>query len=222
MKRLIQVFIVVLLCNVLLNVAPEKVALANTNSNVVDDEYLQNLNKDKKDTPTVSDEKSKNEETVGLTFFDYVKTLFFLIVVLAILIYVLKFIGKKSASYQQNSIVKNLGGTSLGAQKSVQLIRIGDKIYVIGVGDDVQLIKEITDPNEVEEILNQYNERQTISTSAPKLLDAAKNLLNSTKKDDSLTNENNDFGNIFKKKIADITKERHSELEKWKEKERDK
>lgn len=218
MKVSIKVVIGVLFLTILFQLAPDHI-IASANNNMVDDEYLQNFNADKnKNNPTVSN--SDNEgQAVGMTAFDYIKTLFFLIIVLALLIYVLKFINKKSINYQQNSIVQNLGGTSLGAQKSVQLLRIGDSIYVVGIGDDVQLIKEITDPKQVEDIINQYNERQTLATNAPKLFDLTKNMF---KNKDDVPKEEKNFSNILKKNISEITKERRNELEKWKEKEHDK
>ncbi|CAM5186720.1 hypothetical protein UACE39S_04674 [Ureibacillus acetophenoni] len=52
--------------------------------------------------------------------------LFALLFVLGLLMFVLKFINKRSLNYQQNSLVRNIGGVSLGAQKSVQLIQIGE------------------------------------------------------------------------------------------------
>ncbi len=62
---------------------------------------------------------------------------------LGILIFVLRFLNKRNQNYQQNSVIRNLGGHSVGAQKSVQLLQIGNQIYVVGVGEDVQLLKEI-------------------------------------------------------------------------------
>ena len=45
--------------------------------------------------------------------------------------------------------MKNMGGISLGQHKSIQLVVIGETYYLIGVGDDISLLKEITDPEEI-------------------------------------------------------------------------
>ena len=62
-----------------------------------------------------------------------------LIFVIAILYFLLKFVNKKNQSYQQNRIVQHLGGTSLGANRSVQIVKAGKQILILGVGEDVKL-----------------------------------------------------------------------------------
>lgn len=226
MKKLKFTILVVLLLSIFVQLAPGQVVNASSENNMITNENLQQLDKNNADkptddNPTVSTSGNNSEQTVGLTAFDYIKALFYFGLVLAILIYVLRFINKRSVKYQQNSIVQNLGGTSLGAQKSVQLLRIGDTIYIVGIGDNVQLIKEISDPEEVEEIINEYNERLTLTTGAPKLLDFTKKFFGN-KKDDVPSEYESNFGNMLRKNISDLTKERRNELEKWKEKEHDK
>ena len=54
--------------------------------------------------------------------------------------------------------MKNMGGISLGQQKSVQLVVIGNQYYLIGVGDDIRLLKEITDRTEIETLTEYYEE----------------------------------------------------------------
>ena len=48
--------------------------------------------------------------------------------------------------------MKNMGGISLGQHKSIQLVVIGESYYLIGVGDDIRLLKEITDPDEIDKL----------------------------------------------------------------------
>ncbi len=174
-------------------------------------------------TPSVEEENSASAD-VGLGLWDYMKMLFSLIFVLALLIWVLKFLNKKSANYQQNSVVRNIGGISVGAQKSVQLLHIGDKLYIVGVGEDVQLIKEIDDAEEVERLLEIYNEKQTIEGgTTPYILELVKNLKRSKSQDGKEeTQSSQSFGDMFNYRLTELTKSRKSELEKWKEKEKDK
>ncbi|MFP3398710.1 flagellar biosynthetic protein FliO, partial [Brevibacterium sp. SIMBA_078] len=53
-------------------------------------------------------------------------------------------------------------------------LHIGDTLYIVGVGENVQLLKEINDPDEVQQILEQYNEKQTTVTTAPYIVDVFK------------------------------------------------
>src|SRR5699024_11906226 len=50
--------------------------------------------------------------------------------------------------------LQNLGGISVGHSKSVQIIQVGSKYYLIGVGDNVEMLNEITDENLIEELVN--------------------------------------------------------------------
>ena len=109
-------------------------------------------------------------------------------------------LNKRNLNFQRNQMVQNLGGLSLGAQKSVQLLQVGKTLYLVGVGEDVQLLREITDPEEVEALLALYNERQEFATTSPyiaevfskfKRKDSAK-VQNERQKQDS-------FGNLFEK-----------------------
>ena len=176
------------------------------------------------DTNPAVEEENSTSSAVGLGIWDYMKMLFSLIFVLALLIIVLKFLNKKSAGYQQNSVVRNIGGISVGAQKSVQMLHIGDKLYIVGVGDDVQLIKEIDNPEEIERLLEIYNEKQSFAVSTtPYILDLVKKLRGTkteVETEDKQSSEN--FGEMFNKRLTELTKTRKSELDKWKEKERDK
>ncbi|WP_161946596.1 flagellar biosynthetic protein FliO [Ureibacillus xyleni] len=189
----------------------------SNNNQMISNECLQNPSDCEDIQPA-----AENAQTaaVGLGMWDYVKMLFSLIFVLAILIFVLKFLNKKSNNYQQNRLVRNVGGITVGSQKSVQILHIGDKLYIVGVGEDVQLLKEIHDADEVQQLLEQYNEKQSLVNTTPYILDVFKKFnpkFSKTEKDESKT----DFGEILNKKIADIKHERQNELEKWKEKERD-
>jgi len=177
------------------------------------------------DTSTSVDEEESASTDVGLGIWDYMKMLFSLGVVLALLLFVLKFLNKKSASYQQNSVVRNIGGITVGSQKSVQLLHIGDTLYIVGVGEDVQLIKEITDPQEVERLLAFYEEKQTlVGGTSPYILELVKKLKNNNTQEqtEEKPQEPQNFGEMFNKRLSEITKTRKSELDKWKEKEKDK
>ncbi len=111
---------------------------------------------------------------------EYIKVLLSLVFVLGLLIFVLRFLNKRNQNYQQNSIIRNLGGHSVGAQKSVQLLHIGNQIYVVGVGEDVQLLKEITDPEEIEQMIAIYNEKYSHTSTSPYIAELFSQIQNET------------------------------------------
>ncbi|KRG13471.1 flagellar biosynthetic protein FliO [Lederbergia galactosidilytica] len=104
-------------------------------------------------------DENQSPGKVGIDFWDVFKMLASLVFVLAILYFLLKFIQKKSQSYQQNKIIQNIGGTALGGNRSVQLVKVGKRILILGVGEDIQLLQEITDEKEMNEFLHQHNEQ---------------------------------------------------------------
>ena len=104
-------------------------------------------------------ESGSDGQKVGVSFMDIVRTLFVLLFVIGLLLIVLKWLQKKNNLSSMNQLVTNLGGTSLGGNRSVQLIKTGRSILIVGVGDDVHLLKEINDEKEIEAILEEYNKR---------------------------------------------------------------
>ncbi|SEP57418.1 flagellar biosynthetic protein FliO [Piscibacillus halophilus] len=113
---------------------------------------VNNQNEESSDTAFQSDRS---------LFLDFLKMVLALIVVLALIYFLLKFIQKRNKLYQQSRSLENLGGLSLGSNKSVQIIRVGQHYYLIGVGEDIQLLSEIKDEETIDHLLNQNNQQGT-------------------------------------------------------------
>ncbi|MBB6282172.1 flagella biosynthesis regulatory protein FliZ [Geobacillus subterraneus] len=80
--------------------------------------------------------------------------------VLILLYVLLKWLSRRQPFVSgQKGVIEHLGGTSVGANRSVQLIKVGHRLLVVGVGDSIQLLREISDENEINELLAQHNER---------------------------------------------------------------
>lgn len=153
----------------------------------------------------------KTESTVGVTFFDFIKMIFATIFVIALLYAVLRFVNKKTKSFQSTQLVENLGGTSLGSNRSVQVIKVGNQILVVGVGESIQLLKEINDQEEYQKIIESYNNKmeQLIQPS-----DIVTKLLNKAKlKNVSAPHEENQFATILRKQLSDFSNGRKKLLE---------
>lgn len=174
-----------------------------------------------KDTNTSDDDTESSESSsVSMGPWEYIKILLALVFVIGLLLFVLKFLNKRNIKYQQNSVIKNVGGMSVGPQKSVQLLLIGNKIYVVGVGEDVHLLKEIDAQQDVEQLVKQIESNQSIGTSTPYIAELFKKF---NKKDQPKDiSDNTKFNNMFNEKIGKLKQERSDEIERWKEQERDK
>ncbi|MFD2443534.1 flagellar biosynthetic protein FliO [Bacillus sp. CGMCC 1.16607] len=186
-------------------------------------EWVENQDKEnkvepeKKTVPNQQKNVDKEVSNVGVTFFDFVKMIFALLFVIALLYAVLRFVNKKSKSFQSTMLVENLGGTSLGANRSVQLIKIGKQILVVGVGESIQLLKEIDDEVEYREIVESYNKKMDQMIQPSDLISRWMDKLNkwnktTVKKEDKqfssiLRNQLNEFSNGRKKLLEEIEKE---------------
>ncbi|WP_158589590.1 MULTISPECIES: flagellar biosynthetic protein FliO [Clostridia] len=104
-------------------------------------------NKDK-DKSTLLKEETKTEPL----WVSSVKVIIVLFLILGLIYLVLLFLKRKNALFSQANALENLGGISVGQNKSLQIIRLGNKYYLIGVGDNVELLQEINDASLIEDL----------------------------------------------------------------------
>lgn len=143
-------------------------------------------------------------------WFDFVKMFFALAVVIALIYIILRFINKKNRLFGQMKAMENLGGISLGPNRSIQLIRIGEIVLVVGVGETIQLLKEITSPEEIEQLMSQH-EVQPIQVG--------QNLLHKIlpKNNDKYENSSiKSFSHMLKGQLEDLAEGRKKVYEKFK------
>ncbi|MBS4198967.1 flagellar biosynthetic protein FliO [Bacillus sp. FJAT-49732] len=163
-------------------------------------------------------EKTENQNSFGVGITEFLKMIFALIFVIAILYFLLKFINKRSQSYQQNRLVQNLGGTPLGGNRSIQIVKVGNRLLILGVGEDVQLLKEIADEEEYENYIRQYEEQLDQSLQP---VDIITKWIKRTNKSTKETNENvnQPFHIHLKRQLDEIKKERKQTMKKLDHKE---
>ncbi len=94
-------------------------------------------------------------------------------------------------------------------------------MYLVGVGEDVQLLREITDPEEIEALLALYNEKQELAATSPYIAELLAKFTKKNKKSIQNEQQQDSFGQLFEKKISEIKQERSEEIERWKQKEKD-
>lgn len=164
-------------------------------------------------------EISENTNGVGLTVWDFMKMLFATVFVVALLYFVLKLVNKKGAFGQTSNTLVNLGGLTVGTNRSVQIIKVGERILVVGVGDDIQLLTEIEKGEEFDRILTDYNQKLD---KIAKPNDAITRMLELVKgKRIEVKPESSSFQSLLKKQLDEMSKERKNilaELESEKDK----
>ncbi|GGN90404.1 flagellar biosynthetic protein FliO [Saccharibacillus kuerlensis] len=79
--------------------------------------------------------------------------IFVLIAIVALIVFLIRYLGKKNRGWFGGRSVRTLGGVGLGQNKSLQIVEIGGSIYLIGVGENISLIDKISGAEEVEELI---------------------------------------------------------------------
>jgi flagellar protein FliO/FliZ len=82
------------------------------------------------------------------TMWMVVKVIFFLILIIGLFFVIIKFLSQKN-KYLFGRSLRSLGGVPLGQNKSIQVVEIGRSLYIVGVGENVQLMEKINDAEEV-------------------------------------------------------------------------
>ncbi|GIO21979.1 flagellar biosynthetic protein FliO [Oceanobacillus sp. J11TS1] len=128
-----------------------------------------------------------------------------LVLVLGLVYVVLKLLGKKNGFNQQTNILRNVGGISVGSNKSIQIIRVGKKYYLVGVGDNVELLEEINDPETIE-LMDQRTEKD---------LDASSFFLKGKKEKANKSDQS--FDQLLTRELKSIRKNRQDLIKKHKD-----
>jgi flagellar protein FliO/FliZ len=94
------------------------------------------------------------------------QTVFALGIIIALIYVLFRFIGKRSNAFFGRAGIRTLGGCSLGPQKSLQVVQVGSSLYIIGVGENVTLLRCIDNPAEVEALMETLESTSLPSSAA--------------------------------------------------------
>jgi|SRR5690625_935702 len=164
---------------------------------------------------TEEDGKIIGENQTSTSFlFNLIKMIFALFLVLALIYFLLTFIKKRNTLFSQVNHLENLGGISVGQNKSIQLIRIGEKVYVIGVGDNVELLQEVTD-TETKQAL--FDKADTTATPTSMFQQLFKKQTEITKEEDSYKSDKT-FTSTLQDELHKLKNNRHRLIDRYREK----
>ncbi len=162
-------------------------------------------------------------DNVSITIWDYVKMILALGFVILLLYGLLRFVNSRNKTFQQNQLIQNLGGVGLSQGKSAQLLQVGNSLILVGIGEDITVLKEITDPAEIEILTKIYEDKQDIGKAVPYIAEIISrlkgNIPSQTKKNDK---KKPTFDQVFQTRLQEVKKDRSEVLKDWKTKEREK
>lgn len=136
---------------------------------------------------------------------NFIKMIFALLLVLALIYFILMFVKKRNRLFSNVQVLENLGGITVGANKSIQLVRIGNKVYLIGVGDNVEMLQEITDEEVKLSLLEREEETFQPTSFLQSLLQ--KNSMNRNKNKD--VQESDNFTNTLEMELKKLKDQRN-------------
>jgi flagellar protein FliO/FliZ len=170
-----------------------------------------------KDNKTVEQEQEQEqvvqEDALSVTPFDFIKMFAALAFVLFLIYLLLKFVTKRNRLFQQGQSIVNLGGTSLGQSKSIQIIKVGNRVLVVGVGDSISLLKEIDDDDEREHLIDEFERKQEQLADPKDIIQKVANIGQQMLKAKRSNDNKTAFSSTFKEQLEKVKLERKKQLD---------
>jgi flagellar protein FliO/FliZ len=170
-------------------------------------------NNEQNDIPPLLDEQKEASTDKQFGVFDFLNVIFALFLVLMLLYVTLRFIKKKNQTYTYTKMMMNLGGTSLGGNRSVQLVKIGDRILILGVGEDIQLLKEIESEEEIARILSQQQSEVQQMLQPSDLVSKLLGQVKAFRKEGQGQSSQDNFKTILSKQLSELSNGRKNILQ---------
>lgn len=171
-----------------------------------------------KNEPSSDEKKGKEDQeedilpaTTSDTVWTFVKVILVLALVIALIYLLLRFINKRTRSFNDRRTIQSIGGINVGSNRSVQLVKVGGRVLVIGVGESVSLLKEIDDGEEVEQLEEESERDDVIDHSLVKF----RGWLKKTQKTNG---SQTDFKTMFENRLKQMSKEHKGAVEHMKRK----
>jgi flagellar protein FliO/FliZ len=152
-------------------------------------------------------------DALSVSAFDFIKMFGALAFVLFLIYLLLKFITKRNQIFQKGQAIVNLGGTSLGQSKSIQMVKVGNRVLVVGVGESISLLKEIDDEQESKQLIEEFERKQEQIVEPKDFIQQISNFLNQSTKVIRANKKETTFSSSFKEELEKVKKERKKQLE---------
>lgn len=132
--------------------ASPPLVLASGTDKVIDAVKQQNGQK-----PSVPEVGAGNLGDGGSTLWSMLQLIFALGIIIALIYLLVRFLSTRT-NLTRGHLFRSLGSQSVANNRSVHMLSVGDKVYLVGVGENVTLLDTITDAEEVERLQQQAQE----------------------------------------------------------------
>ncbi|MCM3128725.1 MULTISPECIES: flagellar biosynthetic protein FliO [unclassified Paenibacillus] len=136
-----------------------------------------------------------------------------LIAIIAAIVLLVRWLGRKNQHFFQKKAMRVVGGVGLGPSKSIQIVEIGSKLYILGVGEDINVIDTLADPEEISLLMKQFELEGRETTTLFSTIETLKTRLNrKTTKSEEV--DEADFKQLFEQKLQEMP-DRKEQMEDW-------
>ncbi|WP_187274178.1 flagellar biosynthetic protein FliO [Paenibacillus sp. N3.4] len=142
------------------------------------------------------------------------KVIFFLVIIIFLFFVLIKFLAKKNKGSLFGNSIRSLGGVPLGQNKSIQIVEIGHSLFVVGVGDNIQLLDKINDADEVAYITDLLTSSKDGQPGIASLSSWISKLPKRKKEMDEEVELTSSFQQVFHDKLQRVTT-RNKNVEEW-------
>jgi len=132
-----------------------------------------------------------------------VTVLIALAVIVGLIVFAIKLLARRNRGWGANRALRSLGGVPLGQHKSVQVVELAGKVYVVGIGDDVRLLDRIDDPEEAARIIGLMEQTSGASWNPAAFSDLMNRFRNrgAQAPETKVSNEGPDFELMLRRKL---------------------
>jgi flagellar protein FliO/FliZ len=85
---------------------------------------------------------------------NFIEVIVTLAVIVGLIVLLIRFLAAKNKRWSGERSLRVHAGVTLGQHKSLQIIEIGDAVYIVGVGENVTLLDKIDDPQRAFDLLS--------------------------------------------------------------------
>lgn len=125
-------------------------------------EAIENQQIDPNESQSIEHPASPSNEPTYSFFSFFVRFLVSLAFIIFLIYFTLKFWSDRTKGMQARGPFLLLGGCSLGGNRSLQAVMIGKTVYILGVGENVQLIRQISEGEEYDLIVNSFENQTSV------------------------------------------------------------
>ncbi|NBD22457.1 flagellar biosynthetic protein FliO [Paenibacillus glycinis] len=94
-----------------------------------------------------------------------------LLIVIGLIVLLIKYLASRNRGWGTNKALRSLGGIPLGQNKSLQVVELSGRLYVVGVAEAITMLDKIEDPDAVASIMDAIEQQNGRTWSTPTIAD---------------------------------------------------